>query len=329
MKNFYMNLALNEAWKYQFLTYPNPAVGCVILDKNGQILSIKAHEKAGCAHAELNAIAVALKSLKPEFSLPTNANDLHEFILKNHQNLLNRAVAFVTLESCAHQGKTPPCVKLFTELGFKKVYISIKDENKIASGGVEILRKNGVEVEVGVLESEGRKLLMPFLKWQKGQFKLFKLALSMNGSPFGKIISNEASRTYAHKIRSVLDLLVVGGETIRKDKPILDARLSQGKAPNLCILTRKKLESFDQNLAFFKVPNRQIFTQIPKEAKFIMYEGGENFLKLLKDEMDMFLIFHNSKFRGDKNLNMDLEFNPLHRTFFDEDICGFYTLARS
>ena len=58
---FYMNLAINEAWKYQFLTYPNPAVGCVIVDKNGQILSIKAHEEAGKAHAELNAVCEAFK----------------------------------------------------------------------------------------------------------------------------------------------------------------------------------------------------------------------------------------------------------------------------
>ncbi|PCM56514.1 bifunctional diaminohydroxyphosphoribosylaminopyrimidine deaminase/5-amino-6-(5-phosphoribosylamino)uracil reductase, partial [Campylobacter sp. BCW_8712] len=87
MKEFYMNLALNEAWKYQFLTYPNPAVGCVILDKNEKILAIKAHEKAGLAHAELNAIAHAFKSLRPEISLPKEANALHEFICKNHQGV--------------------------------------------------------------------------------------------------------------------------------------------------------------------------------------------------------------------------------------------------
>ncbi|EAH9075121.1 bifunctional diaminohydroxyphosphoribosylaminopyrimidine deaminase/5-amino-6-(5-phosphoribosylamino)uracil reductase RibD, partial [Campylobacter jejuni] len=319
MKEFYMNLALNEAWKYQFLTYPNPAVGCVILDKNGKILAIKAHEKAGLAHAELNAITHAFKSLRPEISLPKEANALHEFICKNHQGVFKDSIAFVTLEPCSHQGKTPPCAKLFSELGFKKIFISVKDGNKIASGGAEFLKKQGIEVEFDILKEEGKKLLKPFLKWQKGQFKLFKLALSMNGSPFGKIVSNELSRTYAHKIRAVIDLLVVGGETIRKDHPILDARLCKAKAPNLCILSRQNIDNFDKNIPLFKVPNRQIYTQIPSEAKFLMYEGGENFLKTFKDGIDMFLIFQSSSLNDEKNVTIPLNFKPLYRNFLGSD----------
>ncbi|HEE8987828.1 TPA: bifunctional diaminohydroxyphosphoribosylaminopyrimidine deaminase/5-amino-6-(5-phosphoribosylamino)uracil reductase RibD [Campylobacter jejuni] len=326
MKEFYMNLALNEAWKYQFLTYPNPAVGCIILDKNGKILAIKAHEKAGLAHAELNAITHAFKSLRPEISLPKEANALHEFICKNHQGVFKDSIAFVTLEPCSHQGKTPPCAKLFSELGFKKIFISVKDGNKIASGGAEFLKKQGIEVEFDILKEEGKKLLKPFLKWQKGQFKLFKLALSMNGSPFGKIVSNELSRTYAHKIRAVIDLLVVGGETIRKDHPILDARLCKAKAPNLCILSRQNIDNFDKNIPLFKVPNRQIYTQIPSEAKFLMYEGGENFLKTFKDGIDMFLIFQSSSLNDEKNVTIPLNFKPLYRNFLGSDTYGIYEL---
>lgn len=326
MKNFYMNLALNEAWKYQFLTYPNPAVGCVILDKNEKILAIKAHEKAGCAHAELNAIAHAFTSLNPEISLPQEANAMHEFICKNHRGIFKDSIAFVTLEPCSHQGKTPPCAKLFSELGFKKVFISVKDENEIASKGADFLKKQGVEIEFSVLEDEGKKLLKPFLKWQKEQFKLFKLALSMNGSPFGKIVSNELSRTYAHKIRSVIDLLVLGGETIRKDRPILDARLCKGKAPNLCILSHHNLENFDKSIPLFNVPHRQIYTHIPNKAKFLMYEGGENFLKNFKDEMDMFLIFQSSSLNDEKNVTMSLNFKPLYRNFLGSDTYGIYEL---
>ncbi|EAI6907058.1 bifunctional diaminohydroxyphosphoribosylaminopyrimidine deaminase/5-amino-6-(5-phosphoribosylamino)uracil reductase RibD [Campylobacter coli] len=326
MKNFYMNLALNEAWKYQFLTYPNPAVGCVILDKNEKILAIKAHEKAGCAHAELNAIAHAFTSLNPEISLPQEANAMHEFICKNHRGIFKDSIAFVTLEPCSHQGKTPPCAKLFSELGFKKVFISVKDENEIASKGAEFLKKQGVEIEFGILENEGKKLLKPFLKWQKGQFKLFKLALSMNGSPFGKIVSNDLSRTYAHKIRSVIDLLVLGGETIRKDRPILDARLCKGKAPDLCILSHQSLENFDKSIPLFNVPHRQIYAKIPNKAKFLMYEGGENFLKNFKDEMDMFLIFQSSSLNDEKNVTMSLNFKPLYRNFLGSDTYGIYEL---
>jgi len=326
MKDFYMQLALNEAWKYQFLTYPNPAVGCVILDKNSQILSIQAHQKAGEAHAELNAIKTALQKLKPDLKMPKEANALHHFICKNHQNLLKDALAFVTLEPCNHKGKTPPCAALFSELKFKKIFICIKDTNKIASGGGIFLKKQGVEVEYGLLAKEGQKLIKPFLKWQKGTFKLFKLALSMNGSSLGKIITNTQSRTYAHKIRSIIDVLVIGGETIRKDKPILDSRLAKGKAPDLCILSRQNLEDFDQNIALFKIPERKIYTQFPKEAKFAMFEGGENFLKSFKDEMDMFLIFHNSCINSQNNIKADLNLKPLFRGFLKEDSYGIYEL---
>ncbi|EAJ3426311.1 bifunctional diaminohydroxyphosphoribosylaminopyrimidine deaminase/5-amino-6-(5-phosphoribosylamino)uracil reductase RibD, partial [Campylobacter coli] len=245
---------------------------------------------------------------------------------KNHRGIFKDSIAFVTLEPCSHQGKTPPCAKLFSELGFKKIFISVKDENKIASGGAEFLKKQGIEVEFDILKEEGKKLLKPFLKWQKGQFKLFKLALSMNGSPFGKIVSNELSRTYAHKIRSVIDLLVLGGETIRKDRPILDARLCKSKAPNLCILSHQNLENFDKSIPLFSVPHRQIYTQIPNKAKFLMYEGGENFLKKFKDEMDMFLIFQSSSLNDEKNVTMPLNFKPLYRNFLGSDTYGIYEL---
>lgn len=324
MKDFYMQLALNEAWKYQFLTYPNPAVGCVILDRNEKLLSISSHQKAGEAHAELNAVKEALKALKPEFDFPKKADDLYYFILENHRNLLKNATAFVTLEPCNHQGKTPPCARLLYELGFKKVFISVKDENEVARGGAEFLKKGGIEVEFGLLKNQGEKLLEPFLKWQKGTLKLFKLALSLNGSPYGKIVSSEESRTYSHKIRSVIDALVVGGETIRKDRPLLDSRLAKAKAPDICLISRKNLESFDKSIPLFGVPNRKILTQIPKEAKFLMFEGGENFLKNFKDEMDYFLIFQSSRLNTQNNIRVILELNPVYKGFLGDDTYGIY-----
>lgn len=322
---FYMNLAINEAWKYQFLTYPNPAVGCVIVDKNGQILSIKAHEEAGKAHAELNAVCEALRGLNNDLNLPTEPNLAYEILCKHYKNALKDATAFVSLEPCTHFGKTPPCARLLSELGFKKVFISVADESEIAGGGAEFLRKNGVEVEF-ICEKEGQKLLKPFLKWQKGTFKLFKLALSLNGSSFGKIISSEKSRIYAHKIRSKIDLLVIGGKTVREDKPILDARLVNGKAPDVCILSRQKLSEFDKSIALFSVPNRKIYSQIPKEAKFLMFEGGNAFLNAFKDEMDAFLIFNNTKFANAENVRLNAEFKPLFQGILGGDSYGIYEL---
>lgn len=322
---FYMNLAINEAWKYQFLTYPNPAVGCLIMDKNGQILSIKAHEEAGKAHAELNAVCEALRGLNTDLNLPNEPNLAYEILCKHYKNALKDATAFVSLEPCTHFGKTPPCARLLSELGFKKVFISVADESKIAGGGAEFLRKNGVEVEF-ICEKDGQKLLKPFLKWQKGSFKLFKLALSLNGSSFGKIISSEKSRIYAHKIRSKIDLLVIGGKTVREDKPTLDARLVNGKAPDVCILSRQNLSEFDKNIALFSVPNRQIYSQIPKEAKFLMFEGGNAFLNAFKDEMDAFLIFNNTNFVNAENVRLNAEFKPLFQGILGGDSYGIYEL---
>lgn len=324
---FYMNLAINEAWKYQFLTYPNPAVGCVIVDKNGKILSIKAHEEAGKAHAELNAVREALQGLNNDLNLPNEPNLAYEILCKHYKNALKDATAFVSLEPCLHFGKTPPCARLLSELGFKKVFISVADESKIAGGGAEFLRKNGVEIEFGLCKKEGYNLLKPFLKWQKkGTFKLFKLALSLNGSAFGKIISGEDSRIYAHKIRSKIDLLVIGGKTVREDKPTLDARLVNGKAPDICILSRQKLSEFDKNIALFSVPNRQIYSQIPKEARFMMFEGGNAFLEAFKDEMDAFLIFNNAQFENTDNVKLKAEFKPLFRGILGGDSYGIYEL---
>lgn len=323
---FYMNLAIDEAWKYQFLTYENPAVGCVIVDKNGRILSIGAHKGAGEAHAELNAVAQALQELKPNLTLPDEPNLEYDFILKHHDNALKGAVAFVSLEPCAHFGKTPPCACLLSELGFKKVFVSVADTSDKARDGGEFLRKNGVELEFGLCEVAGRNLIKPFLKWQKNEpYKLFKLALTLNGSAFGKITKRE-SDIYTHKIRSKVDLLVIGGQSVRTDRPTLDARLVGGKAPDICVLSRRNLDEFDKTAPLFSVPNRRIYSEIPKQAKFIMFEGGENFLREFKDEMDAFLIFSNAHFKASQNVRVEAEFKPLFRGVLGEDSYGIYEL---
>lgn len=324
---FYMNLAINEAWKYQFLTYPNPAVGCVIVDKNGRILSVCAHEEAGKAHAELNAIMQALQEINPNLTPPDEPNLAYEFALKHHNNALKDAIAFVSLEPCAHFGKTPPCARLLSELGFKKIFISIADTSDKARGGGEFLQQKGVAVKFGVCEKAGQNLIKPFLKWQKNEpYKLFKLALSLNGSAFGKFVSCEASRIYAHKIRSKIDLLVIGGKSVREDRPILDARLEKGKAPDVCIISRQPLNEFDKSIPLFSVPKRQIYSEIPPHAKFMMFEGANAFLQAFKDEMDAFLIFHNAKFERNENVRLKAEFKPLFRGILGEDSYGIYEL---
>lgn len=352
---FYMNLAIKKAWEFLVLTYPNPAVGCVILDENGKILSIKAHKKAGFLHAEPLAILFALFSKNDEIlneflklynqNFSTNFKSLNElenadldakfsydFIIKNHANLLNNATAYVTLEPCSHQGKTPPCANLFVALKFKSVIISQSDLNKIASGGAKILKDAGIDIKMGVLNDEGKKLLEPFISWQSGNFSFFKLAISKNGVATGGIISNLKSRTHAHELRGVLDLLIIGGNSVRTDRPRLDARLANAKAPDVLIYSKR--DDFDKTIPLFNVPNRGVKISnslCNLNAKLIMYEGGENLLKEMVNNqisnLKWLLIYQSSQFKTGRNVMLDFSLNPLFQSKIDDGIYGWYELC--
>lgn len=330
-KEFYQNLAINEAWKYQGLTYPNPAVGCTVLGKNGEILAVSAHQKAGLSHAELNAAAQALQKLNPKFNFPQEPNELYEFILKNHNNLLKDSTFFVTLEPCSHQGKTPSCAKLLSALHVKKVYIGSLDESKNASGGAEILKNANIEVEIGTCKKECEELIEPFLLWQKRQFTFFKLALRLDGSYNNGEITSLKSRTFMHDLRDKCELLVIGGESVRVDKPTLDARLVNGNAPDIHILSNSK--NFDKSIPLFSIKNREVFIsnnkEFPKKYKNIMVEGGSNFLNFLKDEIDWLLIFHGSSFstNGSSYIKSDLNLKLLHVNRIDNEYISWHKIV--
>ncbi len=114
-----MNLAINEAWKYQGLTYPNPAVGCCVVGEHGEIISIEAHKKSGSPHAEVNALQVAFASLSNtvEILLLKSSHDIHNYLIENHNNIFNKCTLYVTLEPCAHVGKTPSCANFNKSFG--------------------------------------------------------------------------------------------------------------------------------------------------------------------------------------------------------------------
>ena len=347
---FYMDLALSEAWKFQILTYPNPAVGCLILDENGQILSCKAHEKAGYLHAEPTAILFALckksekfkddfiKAYNDKFSSNIKEGEFgllepkftYEFILKNHSNLLKNAKAYVTLEPCLHHGKTPPCANLLKELGFSRVIIGSYDKNKIASGGSNLLKSTGIKVKFGILKERCDKLLEPFLAYQNGSFSFLKIAISKNGVASGGIITNELSRTHVHKLRSVIDTLIIGGNTVRIDRPKLDSRLvSGGKNPDVIIYSRS--DKFDKTIPLFSVPGRKV--SIQKELSLTglsMFEGAGEFLKLAKEgklaSVKWLLIYQSSNFKDGKNLSLDLNLKPLFSGNFGDDSYTWYEI---
>ncbi|MDN5042618.1 bifunctional diaminohydroxyphosphoribosylaminopyrimidine deaminase/5-amino-6-(5-phosphoribosylamino)uracil reductase RibD [Aliarcobacter butzleri] len=321
--NFYMRLAIDEAWKHQLLTYPNPAVGCVIV-KNQRLLAVEAHKEAGMPHAEVNALKTAYLKDNPNSILKTKNSsfDIHQFLLQNHNGFFNDCEIYVTLEPCNHVGKTPSCANLLKELKPKRVIISVKDPNKQATGGLETLKNENIDVTLGILEKDGLNLILPFISWQNKSCIFFKMAQTLNGSIDGKISSNRAL-AYVHTLRDKIDLLVIGGNSVRIDKPTLDTRYIQGKNPDIFIYSKNKV--FDNNIPLFKIPNRKVLISDDLykllDYKFIMIEGVYNLLDKLKERIDFFILIISPKIRKGQNaLNgIDLDFEIIHENFIGED----------
>ncbi|MCG3661406.1 bifunctional diaminohydroxyphosphoribosylaminopyrimidine deaminase/5-amino-6-(5-phosphoribosylamino)uracil reductase RibD [Aliarcobacter butzleri] len=321
--NFYMRLAIDEAWKHQLLTYPNPAVGCVIV-KNQRLLAVEAHKEAGMPHAEVNALKTAYLKDNPNSILKTKNSsfDIHQYLLQNHNGFFNDCEIYVTLEPCNHIGKTPSCANLLKELKPKRVIISVKDPNKQATGGLETLKNENIDVTIGILEKDGLNLILPFISWQSKSCIFFKMAQTLNGSIDGKISSNRAL-AYVHTLRDKIDLLVIGGNSVRIDKPTLDTRYIQGKNPDIFIYSKNKV--FDTNIPLFKIPNRKVLISDDLykllDYKFIMIEGVYNLLDKLKERIDFFILIISPKIRKGQNaLNeIDLDFEIIHENFIGED----------
>ena len=279
--SFYLSLAIKEAWKYQLLTYPNPAVGSLILDNN-RILAIEAHKRAGKEHAELNAIREAyIKITNDKTILKLNPLEQFNYLLKRAKNLFKDATIYITLEPCNHYGKTPPCATLIKELNFKRVVIGSLDINPKATGGYKLLKDKTTLLN----SQETYNLLTPFKLWSNERFIFFKLAQRLNGTIDNGTISCENSRKFVHQLRDKIDLLIIGGETVRKDRPTLDSRLINGKSPDILILSNR--DDFDKRIPLFNVKGRKVFISnsldIIKDYNFIMIEGGYRLFQSLSN----------------------------------------------
>jgi len=318
--SFYMQLALDEAWRYQGLTYPNPAVGAVIVEE-GKLLSIAAHQKAGTSHAEVLALIAAYEAKsgqKVGFD-PKDAQLSHDFLLKLPPNFFAHCTIYVTLEPCSHQGKTPSCASLISKLQLQKTVIATRDPIKGHDGGIELLEN----VTFGVLHEKAEMLLEPFKIWQKRAFVLYKLAQTSNGRIGGGYLSSKASLRHVHQLREVCDTLLIGGNTVREDRPTLDCRFSGGRAPDVRIYSHKK--EFDREIPLFKVEGRGVeitddlsFLERPS---FVMVEGGEGMLRALKKQIDWLLIYQTPKLSTNAlsyNIEMNLDF--LHTGSADVDM---------
>jgi len=311
--NFYMDLAIEEAWKFQGLTYPNPAVGGLILDGFGKILAISAHQKSGEAHSEVLVIQNAYYEITKDSKILglSRSEDIHNYLYKNHKNIFHKSTIFTTLEPCNHFGKTPPCSNLIQKLGFKKVIMGFSDNSEKAKGGEYFLKKSGIQT-VNLDSKNAKNLLEPFLKWSKGSFIFFKYAQTLNGNISDGIISSKESREFVHKLRDKIDLLVIGGNTVRMDKPTLDSRLVNGKAPDILIFSNKK--EFSHEIPLFQVQNRDVYIDdnldILDKYKYIMIEGGFSLLNKLANKIDIFMIFISPKLVS--NINIEIQRLNLH-----------------
>lgn len=220
LDQLFMQRALELAeWGRGFVS-PNPMVGCVIVHQ-GKIIGEGYHQTYGAAHAEVNAI-----------------------LSVDNQELLKESTAYVTLEPCAHWGKTPPCANLLVEKGLKKVVIAAVDSNPLVGGkGIEILKNAGIKVETGVLEKEARWQNRRFFTQIEKQrpYVILKWAQTLDGFVArenfdSKWISNTQSRQLVHKWRAEEDAILVGKNTALHDNPSLNVRDWIGKDPVRIVL---------------------------------------------------------------------------------------------
>ena len=219
--NHYMDMALGLAKSAVGQTSPNPLVGAVVV-KNGAIVGMGAHLKAGEPHAEVHALRMAGDSARG-------------------------ATLYVTLEPCSHHGKTPPCADAVVAAGISRVVIAVLDPNSLVAGnGVQKLRDSGLEVTVGVKEEEARQLNEVFFHYitTKRPFVTVKTASTLDGkiasvTGHSRWITGSAARAQVHELRRQYDAILVGGGTVLADDPELTARCdghTYGRQPVRVIL---------------------------------------------------------------------------------------------
>ena len=271
----YMRLAMQLAGNAIGRTSPNPLVGAVIV-KDNRVVGCGWHRKAGTPHAEVHALNQA-------------------------GELAQGADVYVTLEPCAHYGKTPPCSKALVEAKVKNVYGGLLDVNpKVAGKGFKILEDAGIHVEYGFLQDELRKQNEVFFKWieHKKPFVVLKAAMTLDGkiataTGQSKWITNETSRAYGYKLRDIYDGIMVGINTVIEDNPMLTARVDGGKNPIRIVVDSSLKIDINANV----VQDKSAKTIVATTDK----ADKDKILKLQAQDVDVIVV------DKDKNDKVDIE----------------------
>jgi diaminohydroxyphosphoribosylaminopyrimidine deaminase/5-amino-6-(5-phosphoribosylamino)uracil reductase len=225
-----MKQAIRLARKGMGTTSPNPLVGAIIV-KNEKVIGKGYHKRKGEPHAEIMALKKAGQNAKG-------------------------ATLYVNLEPCVHWGATPPCVDAIIEAGIGKVYISIIDPIPLVNGkGVEKLRKANIDVEIGLCEAEAKELNEIYLKYirTKLPFVILKAAITLDGKiatreGASRWITSAASRKFVHKLRSIVDGVIVGVGTVITDNPSLTVRAVKGRNPFRIVMDTDLRTPIDSNI---------------------------------------------------------------------------------
>ncbi|MFP8965503.1 bifunctional diaminohydroxyphosphoribosylaminopyrimidine deaminase/5-amino-6-(5-phosphoribosylamino)uracil reductase RibD [Pokkaliibacter sp. CJK22405] len=207
---YFMSRAIELAAQGRFTTHPNPRVGCVIV-KDGKIIGEGYHQQAGGPHAEVHALQAA-------------------------GDAAQGATAYVTLEPCAHFGKTPPCALALVNAGLERVVSAMEDPNPLVAGkGHQILRDAGIQVSFGLLEERSRALNPGFIqRMQTGMpWVRVKLAMSLDGrtamaSGESQWITGPEARADVQRLRAQSSAVISGIDTVLMDEAALTVRPSSG-----------------------------------------------------------------------------------------------------
>jgi diaminohydroxyphosphoribosylaminopyrimidine deaminase/5-amino-6-(5-phosphoribosylamino)uracil reductase len=274
----YMHRCFELAQLGESYAAPNPMVGAVLVYEE-RIIGEGYHERYGEAHAEVNC----LKSVREE-----------------NKHLIPFSTLYVSLEPCAHFGKTPPCADLIIQHKIPKVVISVQDNfHEVNGKGIERLRANNIEVITGILEDEGKELIKHFLFFHQYKRPYVTLKFAQTKDGFLGIkqqetkISNELSKRYVHQLRAVHQAILVGKNTVLSDNPELNVRHWNGKNPVRIVLGNENnipndYHIFNTNAASIFLSNADsqpltvdnILTQLyQKNIISVLVEGGADVLQ--------------------------------------------------